>query len=276
MPHGKVLGIPRGAWMGVPVWLSEYVALVGSTLLVIAAYISLFQVQPSLYLSAVSVPMIGYFWVVGILRAYSQIITSPLSALPSLLVCVGLGLVTWLTVRSVRKTEKVAIDPNVRWRVLMISCVIALCWTSLLTYDEVSTHRTPNLYLIPAGYVGWIEIRYNSAGASPLLIQARKQVLSLPKTGMLYTSSLQPSGWAKDEYFYESSAHIRQPLTETGWGKGGKIWGNQSGVIEGQGGLPDCMYEQFFVGTEQQYYKSQSLPQERYGVVAGDLSAYLH
>jgi hypothetical protein len=103
-------------------------------------------------------------------------------------------------------------------------------------------------FLIPEGYWGWVRVEFEVPN-EPLLPQERGQtVLKIPPSGVLKTSSPEQYGWAKDSYSYYSGAGER-PLPDSGHGS--VIWGKMNGAESGSSGKRE--YEEFFVGTEQQY-----------------------
>lgn len=115
--------------------------------------------------------------------------------------------------------------------------------------------RHPNEYLIPQGYVGWVEVKYGEKDAPVLPMDHGTFSCQIPVTGILKTSSPLEDGWAADKYFYYSEDGSRRPLKDTGWGLGGMIWG--SGV-EFQIPLNSSrqLKEYFYVGTEEQYHRA--------------------
>ena len=121
------------------------------------------------------------------------------------------------------------------------------------------TKRTPDRYLIPEGFVGWVEIDYGVAGAQPLPIEDGHALFRFSQSGRLATSTPLEFGTAKDEYFYVSAAGRRTRLPLTGWGKGGMIWAGSVGDNQSKGKSAQA-HERFFVGTEKQFHASESLP----------------
>jgi hypothetical protein len=116
--------------------------------------------------------------------------------------------------------------------------------------------RHPDEFLIPQGYVGWVEIRYDEKNASVLPMDHGMFSFRIPTTGILKTSSPLEQGWANDEYFYYSEDGSRQPLKNTGWGFGGMIWG---AAVESQETLDSSrtlLQQYFYVGTEEQYHRA--------------------
>jgi hypothetical protein len=114
-------------------------------------------------------------------------------------------------------------------------------------------HRRPSRYLIPEGYVGWVRIEFNVEGAPPVPIEEGHYLFKFLPSGLIRTSSNIEFGWATDEFYYYNGDNRRQ-IKETGWGKGGMIWGPATGSKEIPKQEP-TRYEQFFVGTEEQFKK---------------------
>jgi hypothetical protein len=107
--------------------------------------------------------------------------------------------------------------------------------------------RPPSRFLIPSGYVGWVRVEYGVGSAPPLPREGKYLLLVLDNDGTLQTSSELPTGWAHDQFFYYSS-NRRQPLSNSGWCKGGMIWGE---VAEPNG--KSGTMQKFFVGNEDQF-----------------------
>lgn len=131
--------------------------------------------------------------------------------------------------------------------ILTVAAVVALLiW---LTIGERHIGRHPSRFLIPEGYVGWARVEFEVTTAPPLPIEGGEYVVKFPPSGLLRTSSSEEYGRAKDHYFYYSNNGTR-PLPD-GSDKNGMIWGNING--EGSGVQGKKKYEEFFVGTEQQF-----------------------
>lgn len=131
-----------------------------------------------------------------------------------------------------------------RKRILVVvtSLVTALWWLFLL--DE----RHPARYLIPDGYVGWVEIRFAQTNATLLPIESGNLVYRIPDNGLLETSTPLEYGSAKDKYFYHSKDGSLRELKSIPWEPGNMIWGATNSQTE----------EFFFVGTEEQSKKPPS------------------
>jgi hypothetical protein len=103
-------------------------------------------------------------------------------------------------------------------------------------------------FLIPDGYSGWVRVEFEVSGAPPLLSEAGQTVLKVPATGVLRTSSPEQYGWAKDYYYFYSNTGAK-PISDSGAER--LIWGKINGESAGSSGKRK--YEEFFVGTSQQY-----------------------
>jgi hypothetical protein len=117
-----------------------------------------------------------------------------------------------------------------------------------LSISARNSTRHSSRFLISEGYTGWIRVEFEAQGASPLPMQDGEFVLKIPADGVLRTSSKEQYGWAKDHYYYESATGVR-PLPDSG--QGGLIWGKINGEESGSSGKRK--YEEFFVGTAQQF-----------------------
>ena len=103
-------------------------------------------------------------------------------------------------------------------------------------------------FLIPEGYSGWVRIEFEAPGAPALPQEAGATVLRIPSSGRLRTSSPEQYGWVNNSYAFYSSAGVR-PIPGSGSGK--LIWGKINGEASGASGKRK--YEEFFVGTQQQF-----------------------
>jgi hypothetical protein len=108
--------------------------------------------------------------------------------------------------------------------------------------------RPSSRFLIPDGYTGWVRIDFEVNGTSPLTMDHNEYVVTIPANGKLQTSSPEQYGWASNRYFYSSAQGLR-PLADSGPSE--FIWGKINGEESGDSGRRK--YEEFFVGTEQQF-----------------------
>jgi hypothetical protein len=143
-----------------------------------------------------------------------------------------------------------------------LSCVGSGAWWLVLAFDSgiamgAPLARHPIRYLIPDGYVGWVEVRYGVPGSSQLPIQSGVLVCRIPAGGLLATSSRLEDGWATDEYDYYSEGGARRKLRETGWGGGGQIWGGQVSRSASTDADPE-RDEYIYIGSEEQFKKGET------------------
>jgi hypothetical protein len=103
-------------------------------------------------------------------------------------------------------------------------------------------------FLIPEGYRGWVHVEFEIPGLPPLPMEGGQIVIKIPPSGILRTSSPEQYGWARDTYVFYSNASL-QPIPDSGPAR--LIWGKINGEETGSSGKRK--YEEFFVGTEQQY-----------------------
>jgi hypothetical protein len=127
--------------------------------------------------------------------------------------------------------------------------VLALIALSFLTgrgarQESVRSSR----FLIPEGYIGWVRIEFEVQGAPPLPMEGGEYIIKIPADGVLQTSSAEQYGWARDRYYYYSGPSTHS-LPDSG--DGDSIWGKLNGEATGASGKQK--YEEFFVGTAQQF-----------------------
>lgn len=132
--------------------------------------------------------------------------------------------------------------------VLGLPMIVAAALFGPSAFDLIIHRRTPERYLIPTGYAGWVHIDYRQPGARPLPVERGRRVLRIDAQGRLQTSDTPPAGHAKDEFFSAAATGL-QPLPYVGVCKGGMIWGVETRIDE-RTGLP---FTRFFVGDEGEY-----------------------
>jgi hypothetical protein len=113
------------------------------------------------------------------------------------------------------------------------------------------TERRSSRFIIPNGFVGWVRIEFEVPGAPTIPLIGQEYVLKVPPSGVLQTSSKEPSGWAFDHYAYCDAQGKCRELPNTGTGGAGQIWGRMSGQHLDSSG--NKIYEEFFVGSEDQF-----------------------
>lgn len=135
-------------------------------------------------------------------------------------------------------------------RISMSLATLALAIALVVWFTMSPGDTTPRTlrFFIPEGYSGWVRVEFEVSGAPALLSKAGQPVLKVPATGVLRTSSPEQYGWAKDRYYFYSNAGSR-PLPDSGSGR--LVWGKINGETVGSSGKRK--YEEFFVGTSQEY-----------------------
>ncbi|HHY22156.1 MAG TPA: hypothetical protein GX525_09855 [Bacilli bacterium] len=149
---------------------------------------------------------------------------------------------TW-TKKKAKQTE-FAINRTQKGALLLIPTILALGFYFLFLHMD---YRSPNQYIIPDGYVGWVYVYYNVSDAEPLPKKNGKFLLEIDESGMLSTSNSIEYGAALDEYYYISNnGELKQlPFEEM-------IFAASTGSSNAHDGEVTT-YERFFVGSEAQF-----------------------
>lgn len=108
--------------------------------------------------------------------------------------------------------------------------------------QECERARRPSRYLIPEGYVGWVNVHFEVREAPALPIEEGRYLFKVLPSGQLSTSTRLEGGTASDDYYYVSTQGLRRKLESSGWGEGGMIWAQSNSEVN----------LRFFVGTEGQ------------------------
>ena len=76
-------------------------------------------------------------------------------------------------------------------------------------------------YILPEGYVGWVQIRFEIAGAAPLPREGRFRIARFPASGVVETSEGPLGGDSPREWLYENAAGQQRPAaTQSSFGSG--------------------------------------------------------
>jgi uncharacterized protein DUF6843 len=78
--------------------------------------------------------------------------------------------------------------------------------------------RPGNDVSIPAGFKGWVTIRYDAAGSPPLQRNGLRPVINVPPTGEVLTSSRRSNGYGVDHFYFVASDGKRTPIKEDSHG----------------------------------------------------------
>ncbi|MFZ3265324.1 MAG: hypothetical protein WA172_15070 [Terriglobales bacterium] len=118
-----------------------------------------------------------------------------------------------------------------------------------VTFAVHTSRRPSSKFLIPDGYVGWVRVEFQVANAPAVPVERDQYIFRIPPTGILKTSSPEKFGYGKDEYYYDSSRGLRRLPTEAQNDR--LVWGQINGEDIDASGRRE--YEEFFVGTEEQF-----------------------
>ncbi len=149
------------------------------------------------------------------------------------------GRTSWIFPQGASRFARVCVSA------LTLALLIVALWLGMSTRN--STQRASH-FLIPEGYTGWVRIEFEVQGAPSLPVEGGQYIVKISSSGVLQTSSPEQYGWAHDHYDYYS-AQGRRPLPDSGPAR--LIWGKINGEKAGTSG--PRKYEEFFVGTAQQF-----------------------
>ncbi len=136
----------------------------------------------------------------------------------------------------------------IRIAVGVVTVVLLIAGFAWMQKSSQHSTRVSSRFLIPEGYTGWVRVEFDMKDAPPLPVENGQYVLKIPATGALRTSSPEQYGWAKDSYFFYSATGSQQIRDS---GPDSLIWGKINGEASGVSGIRK--YEEFFVGTKQQF-----------------------
>ena len=98
-------------------------------------------------------------------------------------------------------------------RVLLVSGASALL---LFAGYVLFLKRTPRHYILPAGYEGWVTVRFEKPNAAALPKEDGAEIVRIPENGVLETSSRLVDGWARDKFFEAGGNGLKEiPRGET-------------------------------------------------------------
>ena len=148
---------------------------------------------------------------------------------------------TWIFPQATNRSTRIVVG--------VLTLVLLTGLALWLSVSARNSTRHSSRFLIPEGYTGWIRVEFEAQGARPLPMEDGEYLIKIPADGVLRTSSTEQYGWAKDHYYYYESAGGVRPLPDSG--PMGLIWGKIDGEESGASGKRK--YEEFFVGTAQQF-----------------------
>lgn len=146
--------------------------------------------------------------------------------------------------------------------ILLVALLIGLATWSHAGQESAASQ--PARYLIPEGYVGWVRIEFEVPGAPTVPMEDGEYLFKVPPTGVLKTSLKLQKGGPKARYYYYSEER-KQQLSDRSQDAKRLVWGRISGTVSGLSG--EKSYEEFFVGTEQQFRQQTTTSSATSGVL---------
>jgi hypothetical protein len=165
--------------------------------------------------------------------------------------------------------------PGWRTRWALILCLGGALLVSKSWHDDFRGRlRRPVRFLIPSGYVGWVQVQFGEPGAPPLPIQNGFYVAHIPSSGFTRTSTHIKCGLVNRDEFYEVSGDHSRLLDSSEIYGGGKAPGSKrmvrtqgSGYEEGQFqsariGASPVKFEGlfYFIGTTTEFHRAGPPP----------------
>jgi hypothetical protein len=95
-----------------------------------------------------------------------------------------------------------------RWCAASVACL----WVAVCVLSACAPSRTPQHFLLPDGFTGWAYVRYDDPSCAPLEMRDGRQVVRVPPTGRLCTSTHYETGSARDVWEYALPDGTTRPL----------------------------------------------------------------
>src|SRR5215213_5211974 len=117
------------------------------------------------------------------------------------------------------------------------------------------------VYEIPTGYRGWVEIRAERAGCRPLPRSQGETRFVIAMDGTMCTSSPVQFGWSHDSFYYVKDGK-RLRLLDSGDSPDTMIWQKEYYGSSGVGPRHERDRDRirFFVGTKTEYEVARNVP----------------
>jgi hypothetical protein len=107
-------------------------------------------------------------------------------------------------------------DCHIRRAILEDDCSvrrwIARAWIAACVLSACAPARTPDHFLLPDGFTGWVYVRYDDPSCAPLDMRDGRRVVRIPADGRLCTSTTYETGSARDLYEYIRPDGTTRPL----------------------------------------------------------------
>lgn len=134
------------------------------------------------------------------------------------------------------------------WLIPSILILVFLFMGNIFPRESYKQH--PNIFLIPKGYVGWIEIHYGLKDYPPLPKEDGSFILQIPESGILKTSN-EPS-YKLNKFYYVDKNGNRIELQPDVYVQRGSI-GNSEEIASDGSVKKHPTVERHFVGTNEQW-----------------------
>ena len=136
--------------------------------------------------------------------------------------------------------------------------ILAICFFAVFACVKA---RTPLVVTIPGDYLGWVRIEYGVPEMPPLQKQDGSYLITVPKSGIVRTSSEFETGFADDKYYAVSLNGQKTELHEASQpdSADGRIRARQMFAI-GTPEQKERIFWAFYVGTQSQYQQAVKDP----------------
>lgn len=129
-----------------------------------------------------------------------------------------------------------------------------LLFAANLNFAGTGKDRRPCHYMVPEGYVGWVQINYDLKDAPPIPIENEAFIFKFPESGLIETSDTLEYGSAKDHFFYYSDkgkTEFEPPHTSESPYRA--FIGTSRPKPETN--MKKSAYSWYFIGTDEEYKK---------------------
>jgi len=117
---------------------------------------------------------------------------------------------------------------------------VACAWIAACVLSACAPARTPDHFLLPDGFTGWVYVRYDDPSCAPLDMRDGRRVVRIPADGRLCTSTPYETGSARDLYEYIRPDGTTRPLDNAEISLGAfHEPGHYESFRVGPGGRPD-------------------------------------
>ncbi len=148
---------------------------------------------------------------------------------------------------------------NYRYNIIMrlLPGILVLCSLfHTVQLQSAPDARTPDRFLIPAGYLGYVRVDYAVKGAKPLAKLENHFIIPIPASGYLQTSTKYEPGRAIDDFYYVTSSG--RTVIKSDERPGSRVW--NAGVDFRLDVPSDFVSKTVFIGSQSQAEYVEYLP----------------